>query len=86
MYLPDDKGVIRKKHSILTYQMENRRKGCINRDNNSVNNMISILKQYLKDRSRPVHFRRGVDLEELKKIGNPEIKFDRIISIRMYHV
>jgi hypothetical protein len=65
MYLPDKKGVMRKKHSILTYQMENNRRGCINRDKNSVNNMIRIVKQFLKDKTRPIHFRRGVELEDI---------------------
>ena len=38
--------------------MENNRKGCINRDNNAVNNMITIVRSFLKDRSRPKVFRR----------------------------
>jgi hypothetical protein len=58
MYLPDKKGKIRRIHSILTYHMENKRKGCINRDNNSVNNMINIVIQYLRDKTRPEEFRR----------------------------
>jgi hypothetical protein len=67
LYLPDKKKTMRKIHSILTYKMENKRKGCINRDDNAVKNMISITDQYLKDRTRPEHFRRGVDLEELEE-------------------
>ena len=46
--------------------MSNKRKGRINRDNNAVNNMISITLQYLKDRSRPEHFKRGVKIEDIK--------------------
>ena len=53
-------------HPILTYEMENGRKGCINRDNNSVNNMIRITEQYLKDKSRPDPFKRGTDLEDVE--------------------
>ena len=67
LYLPDRKNVIRKIHSILTYKMENNRKGCINRDNNAVNNMITIVVQFLLDRTRPEHFTRGVKLEDIKK-------------------
>lgn len=59
MYLPDKRGDYRKKHSILTYEMSNKRKGCINRDNNAVNNMIEITEQYIKDKTRPEVFRRG---------------------------
>ena len=58
LYLPDKKNVMREMHSILTYQMENNRKGCINRDKNAVNNMITIVRSFLKDRSRPEVFRR----------------------------
>ena len=55
-------------HSILTYQMENTRKGCINRDSNSVNNMVSIVTQYLKDRTRPYKFRRDTSMKEVIEI------------------
>jgi hypothetical protein len=68
MYLPDEKGVYRKKHSILTYKMSNNRRGCINRDNNAVNNMIKVTEQYLKDRTRPVEFRRDFKIEKKEKI------------------
>jgi len=47
IYLPDKKGVQRKIHSVLTFQMENKRMGCINRDMNAVNNMVKIVKTYL---------------------------------------
>ena len=43
MYLPDKKGTERKIHSILRYQTESKRMGCINRDENAVNNMIKIV-------------------------------------------
>jgi len=66
MYLPDKKGVYRKMHSILTYQMSNKRRGCINRDNNAVNNMITITEQFIKDRTRPKVFVRGVK-EDVKQ-------------------
>jgi hypothetical protein len=67
LYLPDLKNVIIKIHSILTYKMENNKKGCINRDNNAVNNMITIVVQCLLGRTRPEHFTRGVKLEDIKK-------------------
>ena len=84
MYLPDKKGEIRKMHAILTYKMSNKRKGCINRDNNAVQNMITITLQYLKDRSRPDHFKRGVKIENNKitEDSNPKFVFNR--TIRMY--
>jgi hypothetical protein len=72
LYLPDLKNVIRKIHSILTYKMENNRKGYINRDNNTVNNMITIVVQFLLDRTRPGHFIRGVKLEDIKKTKKPK--------------
>lgn len=52
--LPDKFGKEREMHSILTYQMENKRKGCINRDNNATNNMIKIVKSYLKDKTKNI--------------------------------
>lgn len=58
MHLPDENGKIRLKHSILTYQMENNRLGCINRDRNAVSNMVSIVTSYLTDKTRPPEFSR----------------------------
>jgi hypothetical protein len=46
LYLPDKKDVIRKLHLVLRYQTENNRRGCINRDENSVNNMIILGNYY----------------------------------------
>lgn len=59
IYLPDKKGKSRKIHSILTYQTENKRLGCINRDENSVNNMIKLIKYYFEYKDRPEVFKRG---------------------------
>lgn len=88
LYLPDKKGKLRKMHSILTYQMESKRKGCINRDNNATNNMIAITKQYLKDKSRPQAFRRSVKPEDIVRpdklsIRDPDQKFtyDKVIPL-----
>ena len=59
LYLPDLKGVMRKKHSILTYKTESKRMGCINRDENAVNNMIKIVKSHLTNGTRPEKYRRN---------------------------
>jgi hypothetical protein len=32
--------------------------GCINRDNNAVNNMVKIVNSYLYDKTRPEKYRR----------------------------
>lgn len=65
--LPDKKGKSRSIHSILTYQMENKRSGCVNRDNNSVNNMIKIVKYYFEKRGRPYKYTRKCKREELER-------------------
>lgn len=73
IYLPDKNGEIRKIHSILTYQMENNRMGCINRDKNSVKNMCKLTQYYLEHKSRPERYRRGYDLDKNKiKATNPK--------------
>lgn len=84
MYLPDKKGVIRKMHPILTYKMENKRKGCINRDDNAVNNMLNITSKYLKDKTRLLHFTRGCEIPRDNRIkpikdDNLKIIFNKII-------
>jgi len=53
LYLKDKKGEYRKQHSILTYQMENKRLGCINRDKNSCKNMLKIVNHWKDYRTRP---------------------------------
>ena len=63
LYQPDKKDVIRKIHSVLTFQMENNRRGCINRDRNAVLNMIKIVKKYLVDKTRPDKYRRDYKIE-----------------------
>ncbi len=64
LYLPDVNGVIRKLHSVLTYKMENGQIGCINRDENAVNNMIKIVNYYLEKKERPLKYKRNYDLEK----------------------
>ena len=70
LYLPDRKKVVRKLHSVLTCQTEKNRSGCINRDENSVNNMIKLVKYYLLNKNekeiknrRPLKFRRDYKFE-----------------------
>jgi hypothetical protein len=48
----------------------------LDRDNNAVNNMLTIANQFLKDKTIPIYFTRGVKLEEIKqtiKNNNPKI-------------
>ena len=73
LYLPDKKDVIRKLHSVLTYQTENNRSGCINRDENSVNNMIMLVNYYLQHKDRPGKFKRSYKFSDDNPIkdGNP---------------
>jgi hypothetical protein len=84
MYLPDKKGIERKIHSILTYQTESKRMGCINRDENAVNNMIKIVNTYLMNKIRPEKFRRdsrGVYGNEISYKFPETIKDDNPIII-----
>jgi hypothetical protein len=48
----------RKIHSILTYQMENNRKGCINRDKNGCKNIQKVFNYYMETGERPEKYRR----------------------------
>lgn len=67
LYLPDKKNIQRKLHSVLTYQMENKRTECINRDWNSVNNMKNIVDYWFIHKERPEKFRRDYDIKEKKE-------------------
>jgi hypothetical protein len=73
IYLPDKNGKSRKIHSILTYQTESKRLGCINRDENSVNNMIKLVKYYFEYKDRPEVFKRGTQ----QKISTPKKSSNR---------
>ncbi len=70
MYILDKTGITRKLHSVLTYQMENKRIGCINRDKNACNNIEKLYKHYLlykqglKNDPRPLVFQRSYKLKE----------------------
>ena len=52
----------RKIHSILTYQMENNRKGCINRDKNGCKNIQKVFNCYMETGERPEKYRREYEL------------------------
>ena len=54
----DPKQKERKIHSILTYQMENNRKGCINRDKNGCKNIQKVFTSYMETGERPEKYRR----------------------------
>lgn len=58
----------RKLHSVLTFKMENKQSGCINRDENAVNNMIKIINHHIKFKERPLRYRRSF---KLIKDNNP---------------
>ena len=47
--------------------------GCINRDENAVNNMIKIVNTYLLNKTRPEKFRRNYKFPEIIKDDNPII-------------
>ncbi len=69
----------RKLHSVLTYKMENKQSGCINRDENAVNNMIKIVNHHIKHKERPLRYRRSFDLT--KDSNPPEITLNKGSSI-----
>ncbi len=62
----------RKIHAVLTFKMEKKQSGCINRDENAVNNMIKIVNHQIKYKERPLKYRRDYDLT--KGSNPPEIK------------
>jgi hypothetical protein len=66
LYLPDKKNKERKIHSILTYKMENKRNGCINRDKNGCKNIQKVFNYYMEYNERPEKYKRGVDLQKLQ--------------------
>lgn len=61
---------MRKIHSILTYQTENNRKGCINRDKNAVCNMIKLTNHFLQTGERLEKYRREIKIEKIIKDSN----------------
>ena len=47
LWLPGTNCKQYKKHSILTYKMENKRLGCINRDKNGCQNIKKLITSYM---------------------------------------
>ena len=58
LYLPDKRNIERKIHSILTFKMENKRKGCINRDKNGCKNIQKVFNHYIETGERPEKYKR----------------------------
>ena len=58
---PDGKKT--KMHSILTYKMENKRLGCINRDKNAVYNIRKLFNCYISGKEAPEIYSRSYKLE-----------------------
>ena len=59
LYYTDKRNKLRKLHSVLTFKMENNRKGCINRDINSVKNMRKLFKNWLTTKKWLVNYDRN---------------------------
>ena len=59
----DPKQKLRKIHSILTYKMENKRIGCINRDKNGCKNIQKIFNSYIETGERPEKYRREYKIQ-----------------------
>uniref|UniRef100_A0A6C0HMC7 Uncharacterized protein n=1 Tax=viral metagenome TaxID=1070528 RepID=A0A6C0HMC7_9ZZZZ len=58
LWLPSTNGKQYKKHSILTYKMENKRLGCINRDKNGCQNIKKLFISYMTSGTIPKVYRR----------------------------
>ena len=54
--------------------------GCINRDENAVNNMIKIVNTYLMNKTRPEKFRRDYKFPETIKDDNPIIDINNSVK------
>ena len=69
-FLNKKENPIRKLHSVLTFKMENNRKGCINRDYNGCLNIRKLFNCYINNENRPLQYCRGYNLE---KNTNPSL-------------
>lgn len=68
LYITDKKGKSRKLHSVLTFNMKNKRRGCINRDINAVKNIRKLTDYWLNYNDRPSKYKRESNLKvTLKK-------------------
>ena len=52
-------------HSILTYQMENKRLGCINRDRNGCKNIKKVFNFFIENNDRPEKYKRSYQIERI---------------------
>ena len=52
-------------HSILTYKMENKRLGCIDRDINGCLNIKKLFNSFITTGSIPLRYRRGYTLPKI---------------------
>ena len=68
LWLPGKNNKEYKKHSILTYKMENNRLGCINRDKNGCQNIKKLFNSYLTSGTIPEKYSRSYKLN--KKVSN----------------
>lgn len=57
-----------KLHSVLVFKTKNGSTGCMNRDLNGVRNIRKVTQQYLIDKTRPMKFRRDIQLDEIGNI------------------
>ena len=80
LYLEDKTSKLRKLHSVLTCQMENNRKGCINRDYNGCLNMKKIFNHYMKTNERPLKYCRGYDLIKDTNLSSCKTKKCQVVS------
>jgi len=60
---PELKPEIKEIHRVFTFKMSNERLGCINRDVNSVINMMNIVEHLLEYKSRPKEFTRIANVD-----------------------
>lgn len=73
-------GKERKLHAVLTYQMGNKRIGCINRDKNATLNMMEIVYSLIKNKTRPSVFERPKLLEPANPHESKKVKTKKIIG------
>ena len=89
LYLPDHKNKLRKLHSVLTFKMENTRKGCINRDYNGCINIRKIFNSYINNKPRPQQYCRGYEIKTTnpcKKVSNSSRLEDKIGIVQRVHL
>ena len=89
LYLPDHKNKLRKLHSVLTFKMENTRKGCINRDYNGCINIRKLFNSYINNKPRPQQYCRGYEIKTTnpcKKVSNSSRLEDKIGIVQRVHL